>query len=191
MGPVTAINPASGVNTTSTSITSVTGTNFVSGATVKFTKSGQSDISCTGFSFTSSSTLSSGSCPITSVATGAWNVVVTNPDTQTGILTNGFTVNDSTLRFIAECTGGSKTYSGGYTIHTFTGSGTFSCGDSGTVEALVVAAGGGGGGHKGGGGGAGGLVYHSGKSLLAGNYSVTIGGGGGGGVGHADGSNGG
>jgi hypothetical protein len=29
---------------------------------------------------------------LTGVATGAWNVVVTNPDTQSGTLTNGFTV---------------------------------------------------------------------------------------------------
>ncbi len=89
---VTSINPTSGLNNGSASITSVGGTNFVSGATVKLTKSGQGDINCTGFSFTNSSTLSGGSCPVTNAAVGTWNVVVTNPDTQNGSLANGFTV---------------------------------------------------------------------------------------------------
>ena len=87
---VSAINPSSGVNNGSVSLTTVTGTGFASGATVKLTKTGQSDISCTGVSFTNSTTLSSGSCPITSAATSNWNVVVTNTDTQSGTLTNGF-----------------------------------------------------------------------------------------------------
>jgi len=39
-------------------------------------------------------------------------------------------------------TGGTITYSGGYTIHTFTSSGTFTPNGSGIVEVLVVAGGG-------------------------------------------------
>src|SRR3989344_6090121 len=60
---------------------------------VKLRKSGQSDISCTGFSLTSSTTLSSGSCPLNGVATGAWDVQVQNGDSATGTLASGFTVN--------------------------------------------------------------------------------------------------
>ena len=89
---VSAISPNTATNSDSVSITSVTGTNFVSGATVKLTKAAQSDVSCTGFTFTDSTTLSSGSCPITGAAVGSWSVVVTNPDTSSGTLTNGFTV---------------------------------------------------------------------------------------------------
>ena len=54
-------------------------------------------------------------------------------------------------------TGGTITYSGGKTIHTFTSSGTFTvltAGAAATVEALVVAGGGGGGNYAGGAGGA-------------------------------------
>ncbi|NTW31031.1 MAG: hypothetical protein HGB12_00075 [Bacteroidetes bacterium] len=90
---VTAISPSSATNTASISISSVTGTYFQSGATVKLTKSGQSNINCTGFTFSNSTTLITGTCPITGAATGQWNVVVTNPDTQTGTLTNGFSIN--------------------------------------------------------------------------------------------------
>lgn len=59
---------------------------------VKLTKSGQADIACTGFTLTNSTTLSNGSCDITSAAPGAWNVQLTNPDSGSGTLTNGFTV---------------------------------------------------------------------------------------------------
>lgn len=81
-------------------------------------------------------------------------------------------------------TGGTITYSGGYTIHTFTSSGTFTVlSGSGTVECLIVAGGGGAGGgnsgcHGGGGGGAGGIVYRAAESVLVGSYAVTVGGGG-------------
>jgi hypothetical protein len=90
---VTAINPTSGVNTGSVSITSITGTNFVSGATVKLTMSGQTDISCSGFTVTNSTTLSNGSCPISGAVAGTWDVVVTDAN-GTGTLANGFTVNN-------------------------------------------------------------------------------------------------
>ena len=107
--------------------------------------------------------------------------------------------------------GGTKTTSGNYTIHTFTSSGAFTVeGGSGSVEYLVIAAGGGGGGYGGGvfgsGGGAGG--YRSnvpGQSsgggasaeaatatITPGTYPVVIGSGGsGGGPGNSAGGTGG
>lgn len=75
-------------------------------------------------------------------------------------------------------TGGTITYSGGYTIHTFTSSGTFTANSgSGNVEVLTVAGGGGGGGWGGGGGG-GGVIYNSSYAITPGNITVTIGAGG-------------
>ena len=78
-------------------------------------------------------------------------------------------------------TGGTITYSGGRTIHTFTRSGTFTvltAPSGATVEALVVAGGGGGGNYAGGGGGAGGLLYTAAKSIDVTAYAITVGSGG-------------
>lgn len=82
--------------------------------------------------------------------------------------------------FSSNCTGGTIISSGGYTIHTFTTGGTFTCTSAGTVDYLVVA-GGGGGASSGGGGGAGGMLTGS-LSVTATSYSITVGGGGAGGV---------
>jgi hypothetical protein len=91
-----------------------------------------------------------------------------------------------------EATGGSKTTSGSYTIHTFTSSGTFTV-TQGTseVQYLVVAGGGGGGwaGPGGGGGGGyrssvsgessgGGASAETPLTLSSGSYTVTVGAGG-------------
>ena len=79
--------------------------------------------------------------------------------------------------------GGTVTYSGGYAIHTFTSSGTFTVHSAGDVEYLVVAGGGGGAtqassaNRGGGGGGAGGLLTGS-TSVAAGTYTITVGDGG-------------
>jgi len=75
-------------------------------------------------------------------------------------------------------------YTGGYVVHTFYGSDTFSNSTATSVDVLVVA-GGGGGGYFAGGGGAGGLIYSNAFSVAANsNYTVTVGAGGGGGTGN-------
>ena len=75
--------------------------------------------------------------------------------------------------------GGNISYYGPYTIHTFTGSATFTPSFNGEVEVLVVAGGGGGGGRHAGGGGAGGLLYNSSFGVAAGSgITVTVGAGG-------------
>ncbi len=112
---VTAINPTSSINTAPASITSVIGTNFVSSTTVKITKSGETDISCTGFSFTDSTILSSGSCPITGAAAGIWDVIVTNLDEQFGMLINGFAVLSSPSDLVLSHTDRSKSFSVSWT----------------------------------------------------------------------------
>jgi len=76
-------------------------------------------------------------------------------------------------------TGGSTSISGGYRIHTFTSTGTFTTNSSGNIEYLIVAGGAGGGKsvdatRSGGGGGAGGLISGS-TSLSAGNYQISVG----------------
>ena len=79
----------------------------------------------------------------------------------------------------AQITGGTITYSNGYTIHKFTSSGTLvvPSGVAISVDVLVVAGGGGGGNNGGGGGGAGGVVYQS-TAISTGSVSVTVGSGG-------------
>lgn len=75
--------------------------------------------------------------------------------------------------------GGNITYSNGYWLHTFTGSGTFSATQALEIDALVVAGGGAGGSaERGGGGGAGGLLTLSPVLLGAGAYPVVVGAGG-------------
>tara|TARA_R110002153_G_C13288617_1_gene494720 strand:- start:322 stop:1971 length:1650 start_codon:yes stop_codon:yes gene_type:complete len=95
-------------------------------------------------------------------------------------------------------TGGSVSYSGGYTYHTFTSSGNFTVSGqvSKSVDYLIVAGGGGGGSDRyqdrsSGGGGAGGMLNGT-RSTGAGTYSAVIGGGGSGdvsGTAGGDGSN--
>jgi hypothetical protein len=83
------------------------------------------------------------------------------------------------LTTIRSGSGGNITYYGPYTIHTFTGSATFTPSFSGEVEVLVVAGGGGGGNNHAGGGGAGGLLYASSVGVSQGTgVTVTIGAGG-------------
>lgn len=79
--------------------------------------------------------------------------------------------------------GGTITYDGAYTIHTFTANGSFVLPAAKTVEVLVVAGGGGGGGGVGGGGGGGGVKHAPAQALASGSYAITVGNGGGAGIG--------
>ena len=79
---VTTISPNAGSNSGGTAVT-ITGTGFVSGATVTI-----GGASATGVSFVSTTSLTA-TTPAGTV--GAQNVVVTNPNLQTGTLTSGFT----------------------------------------------------------------------------------------------------
>jgi len=71
----------------------------------------------------------------------------------------------------------SPKYTGGYTVNTFTSSGTFTSNGVCTVTLLVVAGGGGGGATEGGAGGAGGVVSTT-FGVTAGAYTVSVGNGG-------------
>ena len=92
---------------------------------------------------------------------------------------NGVAWQKATTGIAMTATGGTKTTSGIYTIHTFTSSGTFATNVAGLVDYLVVAGGGGGGGSfRGGGGGAGGLLTLDNLSINQASYTVTVGAGG-------------
>lgn len=79
---VSSISPASGPTVGGTSV-AITGTGFVNGATVTI-----GGAAATGVSWNSATSLSATTPAGTA---GAKDVVVTNPDTQTGTLSNGFT----------------------------------------------------------------------------------------------------
>ena len=79
---VTAISPATGTAAGGTAVT-VTGTGFLAGATVSI-----GGAAATGVTVSSSTSIKATTA---AHATGAVNVVVTNSDTQSGTLTQGFT----------------------------------------------------------------------------------------------------
>ncbi len=88
---VTAVTPATGMNSGTVSITNLSGTGFMAGATVKFTKAGETDIPATTVNVVSSGMITC-DVDLTSAVAGNWSIVVTNTDTQSGTLTDGFVV---------------------------------------------------------------------------------------------------
>ncbi len=87
---ISTITPAYGYNTGIVSITDLIGTGFSSDATVKLTKTGQTNISATGVSVTS--TKISGNFDLNGKTSGYWNVVVTNPNGQSATKSEGFEI---------------------------------------------------------------------------------------------------
>ncbi len=82
------VSPATG--SSGTVILNVAGSNFLLGATVKLTRSGQPEILASGIE-TLGDTVKF-RADITGRASGFWNVVVTNPDGQTATLGNAFSI---------------------------------------------------------------------------------------------------
>ncbi|MFH1150235.1 MAG: right-handed parallel beta-helix repeat-containing protein [Actinomycetota bacterium] len=70
----------------------VTGTGFANGAQFKLSRTGHIDIEAEDES-TDSTTTISGTLDLSQAASGSWDVLVTNPDGQSGVLPNGFMVN--------------------------------------------------------------------------------------------------
>ena len=85
------ISPGQGIQGSSVPI-SVYGTGFASGASIKLKRSGSTDITATSIAFVSSTTLTGTVSIPAGAVVGSWDVVVTNPDAQTGTLSNGFAV---------------------------------------------------------------------------------------------------
>ena len=94
---VIRITPNSGNSSSAVSIRNLTGTNFISGASVKISRTGNPDLFASNVivldstNLTCTFTLPAGTSP------GSWDVSVINTDGQSGILPNGFTVNNPTM----------------------------------------------------------------------------------------------
>ena len=126
----------------------------------------------------------SATAPVSPAAGDMW--FNTSGSTVSGVSSNAMATYNGTQwdqmsnKFSA--TGGTETtYSSGgvtYKVHTFTSSGTFTAGASGTVDVLVVAGGGGGGCFYAGGGGAGGVLPVASKAVTPQAYSIVVGAGG-------------
>ena len=86
------IDPYIGTAGTTVSITNLEGKNFVSGAAVKLTKTGETAIDATSVSVSSGTKITCKFVLPLSTTAGQWNVVVTNPDSQSNTYANLFTV---------------------------------------------------------------------------------------------------
>jgi len=90
---VDSITPNSGNVGDTVHITNLVGASFFSGATVKLSRAGYSDIPATNVVVVSSTQITCDiSLPGATATKGAWDVVVTNPGGPSGTLSNGFTV---------------------------------------------------------------------------------------------------
>jgi hypothetical protein len=98
LSPVTVggIAPGTGLTGTVVNITNLSGTGFLPGASVKLTKAGSAEIHASSVEVISSTKIAC-TVNLAGAAAGQWNVVVTNPDSGSGTLTNGFTVSLSTV----------------------------------------------------------------------------------------------
>jgi len=90
---VTSVTPGQADNSGSAAL-SVDGTNFASGCQVTMEKSGSATIEASGETLVNSGMVNC-NVDLTDVAPGAWDVVVTNPDSSSGKLGGGFTVTKS------------------------------------------------------------------------------------------------
>src|SRR5882724_1255670 len=130
---VGSVSPSSGTTAGGTAVT-ITGTNFVTGATVTLGGTAATNVVVV------SGTQITATTP--AHAAGAVNVVVTNPDTQSGSLTNGFTyVAAPTVSSVSPSSG---TTAGGTAV-TITGTGfvsgaTVTLGGTAATNVVVVSA---------------------------------------------------
>ncbi|HIH03028.1 MAG TPA: PKD domain-containing protein [Methanoregulaceae archaeon] len=94
---ITSVTPNTGTQGSTIAVTNLAGTGFQSGATVKLRRTGYLDIVGTSVGVVSSTKITCQFTLPSTVATGTWNVVVTNPSGQSGTLTNGFTVSSAPI----------------------------------------------------------------------------------------------
>jgi C1A family cysteine protease len=94
---VTSITPNRGSNDGVVIITNLAGSGFQPGATARLTRAGQPDVGATNINVLSGSKITC-QLDLTGTALGPWDVVVTNPDDQSGSLPAGFTVYPATVQ---------------------------------------------------------------------------------------------
>ena len=87
---IDGIVPSIGLNTGISHVT-ISGSDFASGATVKLTRSGQPDLIATNVVVGSTTTITA-DIDLSGASPGTWNVVVTNTDSGTAQLDDGFLV---------------------------------------------------------------------------------------------------
>jgi len=90
---IDSVTPSAEENDQSVVPFSVSGSGFRSGVTVKLTSAGNPDINGTDISLENSTTVS-GNFDLNGAVAGSYNVVVTNSDTQSATLTNGFFISE-------------------------------------------------------------------------------------------------
>jgi len=100
---VTGITPSSNTTGATVSITNLAGTGFGSPATVRLARTGYSNISATSVVVVSTTKITC-TFNLAGAAAGAWDVVVVNPDGQTGTLGGGFTIVNLAVTGIAPST---------------------------------------------------------------------------------------
>jgi hypothetical protein len=88
---VIAVTPGSAANTGPVNITNLGGANFQPGATVRLSKSGQTDINAASVVVVNTGKITC-TFDLTGAAGGAWDVTVTNSDGRSGSLAGAFTV---------------------------------------------------------------------------------------------------
>ena len=96
---ITSITPNKGNNTGPVAITNLAGNYFKAGAQVTLEMSGQSNIIANNVSVESDSKITC-SFDLTGKTTGLWDVVVTNPDGQSGTLPQAFKIEEPSLKVI-------------------------------------------------------------------------------------------
>jgi hypothetical protein len=72
--------------------TEITGSNFLSNLTAKLSRSGETSITASKVAWTSSSSVTCTFDLPNTTKVGTWDIVVTNPNSLSGDLTNFFTV---------------------------------------------------------------------------------------------------
>ncbi|MEW5950625.1 MAG: S8 family serine peptidase [Elusimicrobia bacterium] len=88
---VTSITPDNGVNTGDLTVTDLSGTGFINGASVKLSRVGYSEFSANSVNVVSSNKIT---CvlPLSGKEAGVWSVKVQNPDGQSFVLSDAFTI---------------------------------------------------------------------------------------------------
>jgi len=90
---ISSITPATGYNTSAVSITNLAGTGFATTGTpiVVLMKTGETNITAASVSVVSATQITC-SFDITGKTVGYWNVIIINPNGQSGTLSNGFQI---------------------------------------------------------------------------------------------------
>ncbi len=86
-----SVTPNTGANNGTVSVTDLAGTEFQPGAVITLEKAGEFSVAAQNVHVQSTLKITC-DLPLAGATTGAWNIVVTNPDGQAGTLANGFTI---------------------------------------------------------------------------------------------------